>query len=143
MVRQRLLGAASADVSSEPEAARQGTDSLIRIHHSVSADLPDLLGRPRVPRCRFTDGPLTSSTIIPDSDMDIVELPLERLIPYARNPRRNEDAIATVAASLAEFGWRQPIVVDEDDGDPRRPHPARGGEAARPHERAGAHRRTG
>jgi DNA modification methylase len=46
--------------------------------------------------------------------MDIVDLPLERLIPYARNPRKNESAIATVAASLKEFGWRQPIVVDED-----------------------------
>jgi DNA modification methylase len=45
--------------------------------------------------------------------MDIIALPIERLIPYARNPRRNDDAVATVAASLAEFGWRQPIVVDE------------------------------
>jgi ParB-like chromosome segregation protein Spo0J len=45
--------------------------------------------------------------------MDIVTLPIEQLIPYARNPRRNDDAVATVAASLAEFGWRQPIVVDE------------------------------
>ena len=46
--------------------------------------------------------------------MDVVELPLERLIPYARNPRKNAAAIATVAASLKEFGWRQPIVVDEE-----------------------------
>ena len=46
--------------------------------------------------------------------MDVVELPLERLIPYARNPRKNESAVATVAASLKEFGWRQPIVVDEE-----------------------------
>ena len=45
--------------------------------------------------------------------MDIITLPIEQLIPYARNPRRNDDAIATVAASIAEFGWRQPIVVDE------------------------------
>ena len=45
--------------------------------------------------------------------MDVVELPLEQIIPYARNPRRNEQAIATVAASIQEFGWRQPIVVDE------------------------------
>jgi DNA modification methylase len=44
--------------------------------------------------------------------MDIITLPLEKLIPYARNPRRNERAIATVAASIKEFGWRQPIVVD-------------------------------
>ena len=46
--------------------------------------------------------------------MDVVELPLERLIPYARNPRKNDSAVATVAASLKEFGWRQPIVVDEE-----------------------------
>ncbi|TKZ20795.1 DNA methylase [Shimia litoralis] len=45
--------------------------------------------------------------------MDVVELPLGQIIPYARNPRRNEQAIATVAASIKEFGWRQPIVVDE------------------------------
>ena len=47
-------------------------------------------------------------------DMDVVDLPLERLIPYARNPRKNAAAVATVAASLKEFGWRQPIVVDEE-----------------------------
>ena len=46
--------------------------------------------------------------------MDVVDLPLERLIPYARNPRKNAAAVATVAASLKEFGWRQPIVVDEE-----------------------------
>jgi hypothetical protein len=45
--------------------------------------------------------------------MDVIDLPLEQIIPYARNPRRNEKAVATVAASIAEFGWRQPIVVDE------------------------------
>ena len=38
--------------------------------------------------------------------------PTEKVIPYARNPRRNEGAVAKVAASLKEFGWRQPIVVD-------------------------------
>jgi ParB-like chromosome segregation protein Spo0J len=45
--------------------------------------------------------------------MDVVDLPLAQIIPYARNPRRNAQAIATVAASIQEFGWRQPIVVDE------------------------------
>ena len=47
------------------------------------------------------------------TSMDVVDLPLEWLIPYARNPRKNAAAVATVAASLKEFGWRQPIVVDE------------------------------
>lgn len=46
--------------------------------------------------------------------MDVIELPLGQIIPYARNPRRNEKAVASVAASIAEFGWRQPIVVDEE-----------------------------
>ena len=45
--------------------------------------------------------------------MDVIDLPLAQIIPYARNPRRNEKAVAAVAASIAEFGWRQPIVVDE------------------------------
>ena len=39
--------------------------------------------------------------------------PIQRPIPYARNPRVvPEAAVAKVAASLAEYGWRQPIVVD-------------------------------
>jgi DNA modification methylase len=42
-----------------------------------------------------------------------VELvPISEVIPYARNPRKNDEAISKVAASLAEFGFRQPIVVD-------------------------------
>ena len=42
-----------------------------------------------------------------------VELwPLDKIIPYARNPRVNEGAVDKVAASLREFGWKQPVVVD-------------------------------
>ena len=37
---------------------------------------------------------------------------INKPIPYARNPRRNEEAAAKVASSIKEFGWRQPIVVD-------------------------------
>ncbi len=33
--------------------------------------------------------------------------------PYERNPRLNDQAVDAVAASLAAFGFRQPIVVDE------------------------------
>ena len=43
----------------------------------------------------------------------LVELwPIERVKPYERNPRVNDSAVDAVAASLREFGWRQPIVVD-------------------------------
>ena len=37
-----------------------------------------------------------------------------KIIPYARNPRRNEKAVDKVAASIKEFGFRQPIVVDPE-----------------------------
>ncbi len=41
--------------------------------------------------------------------------PLERVSPYARNARQiPPQAIDKVAASIQEFGWRQPIVVDKD-----------------------------
>lgn len=33
--------------------------------------------------------------------------------PYENNPRRNDHAVEAVARSIAEFGFRQPIVVDE------------------------------
>lgn len=44
--------------------------------------------------------------------MKIEDRPIESLIPYARNPRRNDEAVAGVAASIKEFGFKQPIVVD-------------------------------
>lgn len=47
--------------------------------------------------------------------MQIQTIPLTKIIPYARNPRQNSGApVAKVKASLKEFGWRQPIVVDRD-----------------------------
>lgn len=37
------------------------------------------------------------------------------ITPYARNPRKNEGApVSKVKASLKEFGWQQPIVVDKE-----------------------------
>src|SRR5262245_33412931 len=35
--------------------------------------------------------------------------------PYPHNPRRNDQAVDAVAASIREFGFRQPIVVDDTD----------------------------
>lgn len=46
--------------------------------------------------------------------MKIKQTPIDEVIPYARNPRKNGEAIAKVAASLKEFGWQQPIVVDSE-----------------------------
>jgi ParB-like chromosome segregation protein Spo0J len=39
--------------------------------------------------------------------------PIDRPVEYARNARKiTEAAVDKVAASIKEFGWRQPIVVD-------------------------------
>ena len=46
--------------------------------------------------------------------MKVQTVPIAGVVPYARNPRKNLGAVAKVAASLREFGWRQPIVVDSE-----------------------------
>ena len=45
--------------------------------------------------------------------MDIIDLPIKALKPYKNNPRHNDKAVEYVANSLREFGWKQPIVIDE------------------------------
>jgi len=40
-------------------------------------------------------------------------VPVDQIRPYERNPRRNDAAVAAVAGSIREFGFQQPIVVDE------------------------------
>src|SRR2546430_102511 len=43
-----------------------------------------------------------------------VELrPIATIRPYENNPRVNDQAVDAVAASIREFGFRQPIVIDE------------------------------
>src|SRR4051794_28900500 len=39
---------------------------------------------------------------------------LATIQPYPHNPRHNDAAVESVAASIREFGFRQPIVVDRD-----------------------------
>ena len=43
--------------------------------------------------------------------------PIASLIPYIRNARTHNDAqVAQIAASIQEFGWTNPILVDGDNG---------------------------
>jgi DNA modification methylase len=46
--------------------------------------------------------------------VDIELRPLADIKPYERNPRINDEAVEAVARSIREFGFRQPIVVDDD-----------------------------
>lgn len=45
---------------------------------------------------------------------ETVMMPIGDVKPYANNPRNNKDSVEKVAASLKEFGFRQPIVVDKN-----------------------------
>jgi ParB-like chromosome segregation protein Spo0J len=50
-------------------------------------------------------------------DLQIAWRPLGELIPYARNPRTHADAqVAQIAASIKEFGWTNPVLVDGQNG---------------------------
>ena len=46
--------------------------------------------------------------------MQIIEKKLTELKEYEKNPRRNDQAVAAVAASIQEFGFKVPIIVDRD-----------------------------
>lgn len=49
--------------------------------------------------------------------MKIQEIEIEKLIPYARNSRTHSDEqVAQIAASIKEFGWTNPILVDGEAG---------------------------
>ena len=47
----------------------------------------------------------------------IVSRKVEDLIPYARNSRTHSDEqVAQIAASVREFGWTNPVLVDGENG---------------------------
>ena len=37
------------------------------------------------------------------------------LVEYGHNPRRNDDAVDYVANSIKSFGFRVPLVIDQDN----------------------------
>jgi len=49
-----------------------------------------------------------------NAQMKIEQRNIDDIRPYPGNPRVNDAAVEAVAASLKEFGWRQPVVIDRD-----------------------------
>lgn len=47
--------------------------------------------------------------------MQIIEMNIEDLKPYEKNPRKNDEAVEFVANSIKEFGFKVPIIVDKDN----------------------------
>src|ERR1700730_18648813 len=49
-----------------------------------------------------------------DKKLHVEYWPIERLQPYARNPRRNDAAVDRMCASLQEFGFKIPVLAKSD-----------------------------
>ena len=48
--------------------------------------------------------------------MQIIEMKISEVKPYSNNPRKiTEEAIQKVAASIREFGFKQPIIIDKNN----------------------------
>ena len=47
--------------------------------------------------------------------MEIKNLDVDELIPYEKNPRKNDDAVQYVAESIKQFGFKVPIVIDRNN----------------------------
>ncbi len=46
--------------------------------------------------------------------MNILSLPLSDVHPYEKNPRKNDNAVDAVAASIRQFGFLVPLVIDRE-----------------------------
>lgn len=46
--------------------------------------------------------------------MNVLEMPIEQLKPYEKNPRKNDGAVDALAASIKEYGFLVPIVIADD-----------------------------
>ena len=47
--------------------------------------------------------------------MEIKNLDVDELIPYEKNPRKNDDAVQYVAESIKQFGFKVPIIIDKNN----------------------------
>lgn len=72
--------------------------------HQGAAQMSDLVP---IPKRGAPDSPHTSR------DIPAAFVPIEQLLPYARNARTHSDAqVAQIAASIVEWGWTNPILAD-------------------------------
>lgn len=47
--------------------------------------------------------------------MKVINKKLSELIPYEKNPRKNDDAVKYVMNSIKEFGFKNPIIIDKNN----------------------------
>lgn len=49
------------------------------------------------------------------AEIKAVEMKLSDLVPYENNPRKNQKAVEAVKNSIEQFGFKNPIIVDENN----------------------------
>lgn len=47
--------------------------------------------------------------------LKIVDLSIDKVVPYDNNPRNNDDAVDSVAESIRQFGFKVPMILDKDN----------------------------
>ena len=97
----------------EAEQGGEHAGVLLRVGYAVKLGA---LVAPVAPRgSHVTDAPQSTGLV---ALAERVELwPIDRLRPYERNPRTHSDAqVDQIAASMVEFGWTNPVLVDEQGG---------------------------
>lgn len=47
--------------------------------------------------------------------MNVIEIELNKIKPYSKNPRKNDRAVDGVAESIKQFGFKQPLVIDKNN----------------------------
>lgn len=46
--------------------------------------------------------------------MEIINMLLTDIVPYEKNPRKNDEAVKYVAESIRQFGFKVPIIIEKD-----------------------------
>ena len=47
--------------------------------------------------------------------LQIEYVPISELVPYSKNPRKNDRAVDVVAKSISAFGFKNPIILDKNN----------------------------
>ena len=49
------------------------------------------------------------------SKLEISYIPISEIVPYSKNPRKNDKAVDVVAKSIQNFGFKNPIILDKNN----------------------------
>ena len=63
----------------------------------------------------FTEKRKPKKIIMKENAKKIIQKGIDEIIPYDKNPRKNDKAVDKVANSIRAFGFQSPIIIDEQN----------------------------